>query len=99
MEFSTVTWVVMFGVWCVLGLLLSIWANSLWKGYRPFGEMVDHIVSIVLAILTGIADMLVMPALIEVDKIVVFIAAIVEPAGVVLLALWLLRKIKPQQEV
>ena len=92
------TLILMIGIWVIMGLGLSIWAGSLWKGYRPFGEMADHLIAVVVSILTGLGDWFILPALIDVSDLVKFIAGILEPAAAVLLVLWVLRKIKPQQE-
>ena len=90
--------IIMLGVWVILGLGLSIWAGSLWKGYRPYGETVDHIVAVVSCILIGLMDWYLVPMIMpDASKLIVFLAAILEPAVGVLLIFWIMRKIKPQQ--
>lgn len=88
------TIVVLIAIWVVIGLLMSVLAGSIWKGERPYGEMVDYLVSIVLAVLTGFADWYLVPVLINVEGALLFVIAVVEPASVALIALWVLRLVK-----
>jgi uncharacterized membrane protein YeaQ/YmgE (transglycosylase-associated protein family) len=88
------TIVVLIAIWVVIGLLMSVLAGSIWKGERPYGEMVDYMVSIVLAVLTGFADWYLVPVLIKVEGALLFLIAVIEPAFVALIALWILRWIK-----
>jgi len=81
-------------IWVVIGLLMSVLAGSIWKGERPYGEMVDYLVSIVITVLTGFADWYLVPVLINVEGALLFVIAIVEPASVALIALWVLRLVK-----
>lgn len=88
------TIVVLIAIWVVIGLLMSVLAGSIWKGERPYGEMVDYLVSIVLTVLTGFADWYLVPVLMNVEGALLFAIAVVEPASVALIALWVLRLVK-----
>jgi uncharacterized membrane protein YeaQ/YmgE (transglycosylase-associated protein family) len=88
------TIIVLIAIWVVIGLLMAVLAGSIWKGERPYGEMVDYLVSIVLTILTGFADWFLVPALLNIEGTLLFIIAIIEPASVALIGLWVLRLIK-----
>ena len=85
---------VLIAIWIVIGLLMSVLAGSIWKTERPYGEMVDYLVAIVLAILTGFADWYLVPILIHVEGALLFAIAVIEPAFVALIALWVLRWVK-----
>ena len=85
--------IVMIVVWIVLGLLMAILAGSIWKGARPFGEAGDYLISIAASVITGLFDWYLLP-LINIEGLVKFIAAIIEPPLVALLVLWLVRKLK-----
>ncbi len=87
--------IVMLAVWLVIGLLMAVLAGSIWKDHRPYGETGDYVISIIVAILTGLADWYLVPMIFpDMGRIIVFVAAILEPPLVVLGVLWLIRKIK-----
>ena len=88
------TIVVLIAMWVVIGLLMALLAGSIWKGERPYGEQVDYIVSIVLTILTGLADWYLVPAWLGIEGALLFVIAIIEPAGVAIIGLWVMRLIK-----
>jgi uncharacterized membrane protein YeaQ/YmgE (transglycosylase-associated protein family) len=88
------TIVVLVAIWVVIGLLMSVLAGSIWKGERPYGETVDYLVAIVLAIITGFLDWYLVPVLIHVEGALLFAIAVIEPTFVALIALWVLRLIK-----
>ena len=88
------TIIVLVAIWIVIGLLMAVFAGSIWKGERPYGEMVDYLVSIVLTVLTGFADWFLVPALLNIEGSLLFIIAIIEPAAAALIGLWVLRLIK-----
>lgn len=85
--------VVMIVIWIVIGLVMALLAGSIWKGARPLGEAGDYLISIAASVITGFFDWYILP-LLNIDGAVKFIAAIIEPALVALLVLWLVRKLK-----
>jgi uncharacterized membrane protein YeaQ/YmgE (transglycosylase-associated protein family) len=88
------TIIVLIAIWIVIGLLMAVFAASIWKGERPYGETMDYVVSIVLAVLTGFADWYLVPVIMNVEGALLFAIAVVEPACVALIGLWVLRLIK-----
>jgi uncharacterized membrane protein YeaQ/YmgE (transglycosylase-associated protein family) len=91
---ANATIIVLIAIWVVIGLLMSVLAGSIWKTERPYGEMADYIVSIVLTILTGFADWFLVPVLIHAEGALLFAIAVIEPACVALIGLWALRLVK-----
>ena len=85
--------VVMVAIWIVIGLLVGLFAGNLWSGRRPLGELADYGISIVATLITGLADWYILP-LLNIDGVVKFAVAIIEPPIVALFILWLVRKLK-----
>lgn len=88
--------VILFGIWIVIGLLVAVLAPSIWKRERPFGETADYLVAIVAAVITGLLDWYVVP-LLGITGNLLFLAAVIEPALVALIVLWLMRRLKRGQ--
>jgi uncharacterized membrane protein YeaQ/YmgE (transglycosylase-associated protein family) len=86
--------VVLVAIWIVIGLLIALLAGSIWKGERPYGEIADYVVSILLAILTGFLDWYLVADWFNFEGILKFAIAVLEPPFVSLLGLWLMRKVK-----
>jgi uncharacterized membrane protein YeaQ/YmgE (transglycosylase-associated protein family) len=86
--------VVLIALWVVMGLLLAIFAGSLWKGERPYGEMVDYLVAVLAAVITGFIDWYLVSDWFNLEGVLKFGVAILEPAAAALLLLWLLRLIR-----
>jgi len=77
----------------VVGLLIGWIAGLIWKGNRPIGVRGDYIVAIVAAVATGLLDWFVVPAMgfsIGLRNV----ATAIEPAGMALIVLWLIRVAK-----
>lgn len=87
------TLLVLFAIWIIIGLLIGALAGSIWKEARPYGEVTDYAISVVVTVLTGLADWYVIP-LLGMEGAIVFIAAVIEPPLVALFVLWLLRYLK-----
>lgn len=85
--------IVMIVLWIVIGLVMGLLAGSIWKGARPLGEAGDYLISIAASVITGFFDWYILP-LMNIEGAVKFIAAILEPALVALLILWLVRRLK-----
>ncbi len=84
----------MLAVWVVIGLVAGLLAGSIWKAPRPFGEWGDYLIAVGVAVLTGLADWYLLPAWFDVSGQFRFWAAVLEPILVVLLVLWLLRRLR-----
>lgn len=87
---------VMLAIWVIIGLLMGVVAGSIWKGERPIGETGDYLVSIAAAVLTGLADWYLLPMM-GIMGTLKFLAAVVEPAIVALIVLWIVRAYKKRQ--
>ena len=79
----------------VVGLVMGWVAGLIWKEDRPIGVKGDYIVAVVSAVVTGLLDWYVIPAMGFSDTIK-YIGIAFEPALVALLVLWLIRVAKKQ---
>jgi uncharacterized membrane protein YeaQ/YmgE (transglycosylase-associated protein family) len=86
--------VVLIAIWIIIGLLIALLAGSIWKDKRPYGEIADYVVSILLAILTGLLDWYLVADWFNFEGVLKFAIAVLEPPFVSLLGLWLMRKVK-----
>jgi uncharacterized membrane protein YeaQ/YmgE (transglycosylase-associated protein family) len=77
----------------VVGVIMGFVAGLIWKDNRPIGVTGDYIVSIIVAVLMGLVDWYLIPALGFSDTIRL-IGIIFEPALSALLVLWLIRVAK-----
>ncbi len=77
----------------VVGAIIGAVAGVIWKGERPIGVAGDYVLAIVVAVVFGILDAVVIPAM-GFSTTLMYIALIFEPAGAALIALWLVRKAK-----
>ena len=86
--------VVLLAIWVVTGLVIGLLAGSIWKGERPYGELVDYGLSIVLAVLMGLVDWYPVADLFNFEGVLRFVVAVFEPPFASLIGLWVLRKVK-----
>lgn len=87
--------VILFVIWIVLGLAIGYWANSIFKGPRPYGLNGDLIISILTVILVGLGDWYLVPMMFStMARLWVFVAALVEPTLSALIILWAVRYFK-----
>jgi len=77
----------------VVGLLMGWVAGLIWKDNRPIGVRGDYIVAVIAAVATGLLDWFVVPAMGFSDTLR-NVATAVEPAGMALIVLWLIRVAK-----
>jgi uncharacterized membrane protein YeaQ/YmgE (transglycosylase-associated protein family) len=87
--------VIFFLIWIVIGVLAGALADPIWKGRRPYGEIADYAVAIIASVITGLLDWYVLP-LIGITGTLKFVAAVMEPACVALIVLWVMRIIKKE---
>ena len=90
--------VILFAIWIVLGLLIGILAGYIWKGERPYGEVADYVVAIVLMILTGLLDWYLVASWFNFEGALRFAISILEPAMVALIGLWVMRLVKRRSD-
>lgn len=77
----------------VVGLLGGFLAGLIWKDNRPYGVNGDYIISVAVAIVVGLLDFFVIPAM-GFSETLKWIGVAVEPLGSALLVLWLVRYAK-----
>ncbi len=84
---------ILIGAMIVVGLLMGWVGGQIWKENRPIGVRGDYLVAVIIAILTGLLDWYVIPAMGFSDTLK-WIGVVSEPPLVALLALWVVRKAK-----
>ena len=77
----------------VVGLLIGWIAGFIWKDNRPIGVGGDYIAAVVSAVVTGLLDWFVIPAMGFSDTMK-YLGTAMEPAGMALIVLWIIRKAK-----
>jgi len=77
----------------VAGLIMGWLAGFIWKGKRPIGTLGDYAAAIITAIVVGLLDWYVIPAMGFSDTLR-NIGVIFEPALSALLVLWIIRAAK-----
>ena len=81
------------GAMVVVGLIVGYVAGLIWKEDRPIGVKGDYVVAVITAVLTGLLDYVLIPAMGFSDTIAL-IGLIFEPPLMALAVLWLIRKAK-----
>jgi uncharacterized membrane protein YeaQ/YmgE (transglycosylase-associated protein family) len=76
-----------------VGLIIGWIAGLIWKDRSPEDARRDYIVAVVATVITGLLDWFVVPAMGFSDGLR-NIATAIEPAGMALIVLWLIRKAK-----
>lgn len=76
-----------------VGLLMGYIAGLIWKDNRPIGVNGDYIAAVISAVVMGIIDWTVIPAM-GFSKTIQWLGLIFEPAGTALIVLWIIRKAK-----
>lgn len=77
----------------VVGLLIGALAGVIWKDNRPIGVRGDYIAAVIAAVVTGLLDWYVIPAMGFSDALK-YIGILTEPPLVALAVLWVIRKAK-----
>ena len=76
-----------------VGFLMGYIAGLIWKDNRPIGVRGDYIAAIISAIVMGLIDWFLIPAMGFGDAIRL-IGIILEPPATALIVLWVIRKAK-----
>jgi len=84
---------ILIGAMVVVGIIIGFLAGLIWKGDRPIGVKGDYIVATASAVVIGLIDWFVIPAMGFSDA-VKWLGILVEPALGALLALWGIRLAK-----
>ncbi|MFQ5616076.1 MAG: hypothetical protein ACE5GO_06420 [Anaerolineales bacterium] len=77
----------------VVGLIMGAIAGVIWKDNRPIGVQGDYIVAVISAIVIGLLDWYVIPAMGFSDTMR-WIGIVTEPPIGALVVLWVVRKAK-----
>ena len=79
----------------IVGVIAGYLAGLIWKDERPIGVQGDYMAAIVTAILVGLLDWYVIPAMGFSDTLK-YIGIVSEPLLGALAVLWIIRKAKQQ---
>ena len=77
----------------VVGLIMGFIAGLIWKDNRPYGASGDYIIAVITAVILGLFDWWVIPAM-GFSETMRILGLIFEPALGALLVLWLVRVAK-----
>lgn len=80
-------------VMIVVGLLMGWVAGFIWKDNRPIGVRGDYLAAVISAVVTGLLDWFVIPAMGFSDSLK-YIGTAIEPAAMALIVLWIIRAAK-----
>ena len=87
--------IILIAAMVVVGLIVGWIAGLIWKDNRPIGVSGDFIVAIISAIVTGLLDWYVIPAMGFSDTLKL-IGVVLEPPLAALAVLWIIRVAKKQ---
>lgn len=76
-----------------VGVLIGLLAGLIWKENRPLGVGGDYLVAAVTAVVVGLVDWFVVPAM-GFSEGIKYLSVALEPALGALLVLWLIRAAK-----
>lgn len=77
----------------IVGLIVGVIAGVIWKDNRPIGVRGDYIAAVISAVVIGLLDWYVIPAM-GFSETLKWIGLIAEPPLGALLVLWIIRKAK-----
>lgn len=81
------------GAMVLVGLLIGFIAGLIWKDNRPIGVGGDYAVAIISAVIIGLMDWYIIPAM-GFSEMMKWLGVLLEPALGALLILWLIRVAK-----
>jgi len=77
----------------LVGVLMGAIASLIWKENQPLGAAGDYLVAVLTAIIIGLIDWYVIPAM-GFSNTMKYLGVAMEPALSALLVLWIVRKVK-----
>lgn len=77
----------------IVGVVIGALAGPIWKNDRPYGISGDYIAAIISALVVGLLDYYVIPAM-GFSASLKWLGVALEPALGALVVLWVLRRIK-----
>jgi uncharacterized membrane protein YeaQ/YmgE (transglycosylase-associated protein family) len=81
------------GAMVLVGALMGWIAGLIWKDNRPYGVSGDYIAAILTAVVFGLLDYFVIPAM-NFSETIKWVGIALEPPLGALFVLWLMRRIK-----
>jgi uncharacterized membrane protein YeaQ/YmgE (transglycosylase-associated protein family) len=85
--------VILIAVMIVVGLVIGALAGPIWKGKRPIGVAGDYLAAVATAVVIGLIDWFVIPAM-GFSQTMKYLGVALEPALGALLVLWAIRAAK-----
>ena len=85
--------IILIAIMIGVGLIIGASAGLIWKENRPIGVSGDYIASILSAIIMGLVDWFLIPAM-GFGQSIRWVGVILEPPAAALIVLWLIRKAK-----
>ena len=85
--------VIIISAMIAVGSLMGYLAGFIWKDNRPIGIKGDYIASILSAVVVGLIDWFVIPAM-GFGRSMQLLGVIIEPPITALIVLWIIRKAK-----
>ena len=77
----------------LMGLLVGWLSGVFWKESRPLGVPGDYIAAVAIAVVFGLIEYFLLPEM-GFSMAITYLAISMEPAGLALLVLWLIRRSK-----
>jgi uncharacterized membrane protein YeaQ/YmgE (transglycosylase-associated protein family) len=77
-------------VMIIVGLIMGWIGGLIWKDKRPIGVAGDYLAAVITAVIVGLMDWFVIPAMGFSDSIK-YLGVAIEPAVTALLVLWVIR--------
>ncbi len=84
---------ILIGAMILVGLLMGYIAGLIWKDDRPIGVKGDYVAAIISAVVMGLIDWFVIPAM-GFSSTLQLLGVIFEPPLASLFVLWIIRKAK-----
>jgi uncharacterized membrane protein YeaQ/YmgE (transglycosylase-associated protein family) len=85
--------VILIAAMIVVGLIVGWLAGPIWKGKRPIGTNGDYIAAVITALVVGLMDWFVIPAM-GFSETMKYLGVALEPALGALIVLWIIRLAK-----
>jgi uncharacterized membrane protein YeaQ/YmgE (transglycosylase-associated protein family) len=85
--------VILIVIMIVVGLLAGWLAGPIWKGKRPIGVNGDYIAAVITAVVVGLMDWFVIPAM-GFSQTMKYLGVAIEPFLGALIVLWIIRAAK-----
>ncbi len=85
--------VILLAAMVAVGLVVGWLAGLIWPQERPVGIMGDYLVSVGTAIVVGLLDWFVIPAM-GFSPAVTYVGVVIEPPLAALFVLWLIKRAK-----